>query len=523
MERLAVREGAIEKLENILGQFQSGRSLSKSRRRHIKKLQLIAFVSDNLTAIKDALIGRNIQVKEAEFEADVFIAKQDNCIVVSADGDYYFHKNIETYGKFIKKGPNISILAFKRSHILDKLELSSDQLLSLGILSGNDYADNIHSVGISSVFKWILGNTDSTETTQDLVESFASRYKVEPTNFDNAVRVFEALTETGLDSQQQDELRNRVDDMNRRYQIFAGGLDNATIPKESRTKNRTNEELTLLKLPKEKVRFTKPLLLLRPRYSYRTVTPVKRDKKSFVSVNRYTLLDESIQADTVEIGDENDVTENEKVESDSAEVTMEDSEGDQLDDSDKEVGSTIAEKPSVKGKEITSPSKPKKKLKGLHGSAQKSACDTESTADTFKRKKAKHTDFTKYIKLMDTKHPVETWLIGTIKSKLKHTDIGTDTEFRTHILDIIKGQCSSMNELIRLGQKATNYIIERIMTQEPQFRPLLNDLVGMVKNDGGNLFWSNLLIFLNNCKAEKKGEVRILNIPNHGLGTERTQ
>ncbi len=75
-----VRQSALDKLQEIADQAQEGRRLSKARRRYIKKLQLIAFVSDNAATIRDALVLNGIQVLNAAFEADVLIAQNPFCM-----------------------------------------------------------------------------------------------------------------------------------------------------------------------------------------------------------------------------------------------------------------------------------------------------------------------------------------------------------------------------------------------------------------------------------------------------------
>jgi hypothetical protein len=230
-------------------------NLSKARR-YIKKLQLIAFVSDNAATIRDALVLNGIQVLNAAFEADVLIAQNPFCMVVSGDGDYYFHQNVDTYAKFIMKGPVVSILAFKRFHILRQLDLSSQQLLALGILSGNDYGDNLPSVGITTVYKWIKERSRHT-TAQGLVTAFTTQYRVTPALFENALQVFSLLTETALTDDESTALQIRVANLSTQYETLAQVLDHTTQPLIPRTVNRTIMELEHLKLYMEKIRFSK--------------------------------------------------------------------------------------------------------------------------------------------------------------------------------------------------------------------------------------------------------------------------
>jgi hypothetical protein len=103
-------------------------------------------------------------------------------------------------------------------------------------------------------------------------------------------------------------------------------------------------------------------------------------------------------------------------------------------------------------------------------------------------------------------HPTETWLIGTLGARLKHC---TDEAFRLDILSTIKHQCSLLNELLRLAQKAVQYLIERIMIEDRPSMHLLGDLLHISKGDGGISFWERLLNFLNRRKEKQRGQVII--------------
>ena len=134
--------------------------ISASRRKRIRKEQFKAFSVDHGRDLYERLSNLNNELPEdkqfnivvADYEADVYIAKQKDAIVVSGDGDYYFHSNIDTYARFLLKGNILNfillisianstrIMIFKKKLITKKLNLNDGQLLALGILSGNDYA-----------------------------------------------------------------------------------------------------------------------------------------------------------------------------------------------------------------------------------------------------------------------------------------------------------------------------------------------------------------------------------------------
>ena len=92
---------------------------------------------ERLSHLNDELPeGKRFQIVVAEYEADVYIAKQQDAIVVSGDGDYYFHRNIDTYARFLLKGNifnfillisianSIKIMIFKKRLIMKKLDLT---------------------------------------------------------------------------------------------------------------------------------------------------------------------------------------------------------------------------------------------------------------------------------------------------------------------------------------------------------------------------------------------------------------
>jgi len=60
---------------------------------------------ERLSNLNDTLPkNKQFNIVVAKYEADVYIAQQKDAIVVSGDGDYYFHSNIDTYARFLLKG-----------------------------------------------------------------------------------------------------------------------------------------------------------------------------------------------------------------------------------------------------------------------------------------------------------------------------------------------------------------------------------------------------------------------------------
>jgi len=82
---------------------------------------------------------------DAEMEADVRIAFQENVHVISTDSDYLMHRNVVALHRLQLgvRSRKVSIVSTYRRAVLRKLNLSSDKLITLGIVSMNDYDPNV--------------------------------------------------------------------------------------------------------------------------------------------------------------------------------------------------------------------------------------------------------------------------------------------------------------------------------------------------------------------------------------------
>ena len=126
-------------------------------------------------------------------------------------------------------------------------------------------------------------------------------------------------------------------------------------------------------------------------------------------------------------------------------------------------------------------------------------------------KNRNHTDYTRLIKKLSGKHNIETWKIGVLKAKLR-TSTSSLKSFKDKVEIFIQQQASSMNKLIRLGQMALQFLIEKIMDSgNEDLMKLLNDAVGVRKGEGGISFWTKLYRYLNN-KGSKKGKEVVKNV-----------
>ena len=196
VKRLAVNERHLAKWTKAVQDPLS--PVSRSRRRYLNRLAFNCWriPGNAIDDLKARLEGKGIKCVKARFEADVYIAKQDGAVVISADGDFYFHSKIVVFGRFLKRGTRIQ--AFNKAAIREKLSVSPVHLLVLAILSGNDYADNITNIGINRVFKYIKTNKRvmANRITTSWVDTFVQEYNIQVDEFANAIKVFQKLEES---------------------------------------------------------------------------------------------------------------------------------------------------------------------------------------------------------------------------------------------------------------------------------------------------------------------------------------
>ena len=106
----------------------------------------------------------------------------------------------------------------------------------------NDYADNIPSLGITSIYKWIK-ETSRRTTAQGLVTAFSTRHQCNPALFGNALQVFSLLSETALTDDESNALQMRQSNLSNQYEILSQVLNHTTHPLIPRTKKRAFMEL----------------------------------------------------------------------------------------------------------------------------------------------------------------------------------------------------------------------------------------------------------------------------------------
>ena len=175
INRLKKQEMGLIKLEKMLDKCFSLSRIRKRQYQAVENLQLQTFnvKAEDIIYLKAGMINAGINIVEAAFEADVFIASKKNSIVISADGDFYFHKNVKTFGKFSRSG----VIAFEKDHILKSLKVSSEQLLVLGVVSGNDYSPNIAGFGIRKNYGLIKKYSSISDNFETCLEKYLKLFK----------------------------------------------------------------------------------------------------------------------------------------------------------------------------------------------------------------------------------------------------------------------------------------------------------------------------------------------------------
>ena len=153
----------------------------------------------------------NHQVLQAAGEADVHISKNSmSNIVLSNDSDFFFHRNVDVVLRPKLKKGELLCTRITRKEIQTQLEISESQLRALGVISGNDYDDNIPTFGIRSNLKILKELGESGKDAATLVESYIEEMNhcgyASPT-FDPAKSIFIEGKETLLDEEPREDVQ----------------------------------------------------------------------------------------------------------------------------------------------------------------------------------------------------------------------------------------------------------------------------------------------------------------------------
>ena len=373
------------------------------------------------------------------------------------------------------------------------------------ILSGNDYAQNIPQKGIGRIFKFIKKTTaDIADMTSEIVSRFENLNNCSG-HFKYAKDVFVSLQENDLDDNEMDIYKEKVRECNTLYDYLNSQMTDLLTKNRriERTENRSLQDLQNLAIfrgntKRDKIRFSpvsRSSERSSERYRYWSVAPAKKGENPFISVNRFTLLETTTTTDSVY---DSDAGSDASADAVSDEDAGADEDEDAIGDSDSG---------SVEDASQTTEHPKKKRRIGVFSSGDKNAGNTKGMASKNLKlveaaKNRNQTDYTRLIKKLSVKHNIETWKIGVLKAKLR-TSTSSLQSFKDEVEIFIQQQASSMNKLIRLGQMALQFLIEKIMDSgNVELMKLLNDAVGVRKGEGGISFWTKLYRYLNTNGSE---------------------
>ena len=192
--------------------------------------------------------------------------------------------------------------------ILSKLKI---QLLSLGILSGNDYSANVQQIGIGKVFTFLKNINDptvaatvaATATAPEIVLYYEQLHACIVTF---ALQVFHRLQETALTEGDLNSYNDRVTSCDTIYSQLVLARSNLLARHHVvRTDDRPLDQLRKLDIwsrsnskelaLKDRIRFSPISLKISSIFKFRSVAPakedtIKEDDSRFISINRFTLL-----------------------------------------------------------------------------------------------------------------------------------------------------------------------------------------------------------------------------------------
>ena len=558
-----------ENLDKLNGYAKKIESLSRIKKSHWMKIQSAKSACCPIPSndeISKPLQDAGVKVVVADYEADTFIAMQQNFIVVSRDSDFMFHFNGKIFAKFIVGKENVVV--FKRNEIAKALEIRSCLLPMLAVLSGSDYNSNIPTVGIKRCCKALQelqGPFDenkkklSKQEYERILRKFLAKFKVKFQqenfqSFSNGLKVFYDLQETGLDKDDDAEYQKARTEMDENYAELSQKL--AALKKERPVNQDTYSSST------SNNRYSPPAIVgdSNPRYNPRMVKPRKKDITPWRSVNRRTynpfcvLEDESVlefeAAEVLEpkkpiLGQDDEKplvpvdilnefktlkdmqnsniyleadrkmkTKYTKIwKSNNAEEEKKSSKsGDENKKAKKKKGKAVTG--AFSAKRIMQARQEKNKLEQANidvqadedGSESKKM-EREGNSEDSVRKKRNLSLYTAAMnKLAGRK--VETQTLGVLKSTL-NTKIGTASEkyLKNVIFCTIQSLVSASNDLIRRTQLAAMAILETVKTDSPEDLDLLQDMVGRSETDTGQGFWRTLLRLVRGTlnKPRKRG------------------
>lgn len=469
-----IQDKNIQKLEKFCDLF---RKVPMPMKRHYKAVQRAKVAAFNVrpmyAEIGSRLERAGITVVRAPYEADNYIARIADSYVISKDSDFYFHRNVECFAKLIGKPGKEQLVIFTKKEILEGLKINSNALTVLGVVSGNDYAENIRGHGLAKNLV-LIQRLQNAGNTKSILERYCSNFKeTHATTFTLAMDIFDRLHEDGAtavvlstsdrfnDAIASFELRS--EEIREQHRKSRTEIPGESKPKYIRfVKGHSKRSTERVLVDGKRIRPS------RQRYKPRSVCPRKSDINwTSVSLNNpFGVLDE--------VSETNPPMEPKHTKKRKAQTQAESS----------------------------SKLQPKKKLGKAVGFSKKALDTVLPPASAGATGKQLRESTKLLLKLKEC--AVITANIGVLAGKLRGYP---------EIISVIQKAVKAINQLMWLSQMATMYLIEALVDTNDAH--LLQDIVGKTSGDGGVSYARGVMRLLKNKTTRVEGAVKKLStLPN---------
>ncbi|KAI3659068.1 hypothetical protein MP638_002087 [Amoeboaphelidium occidentale] len=419
----------------------------------LKPLQKSCFriTKDHTEALRTSFESIELKTVISNYEADVAIAKiisdmnddkRNSVVVVSGDSDLIIHN-----------APLVARPCFNnKTQILKCLNISSFGLIALGILSGNDYCENIKGFGLSKVHQFIIScDADKTMTTKEIINAFTQIHGV-CNHFDIAYNVFVNHKEeqcllciTHTVQEHYEKILFKVDEFKKLY-------ENWKAEQKAAYEIRSLEQLKHLVLNGQRTRFSP---LVNAEYGRYKTKLLNKTKISSIT-------------------------------------------GPEANAKDPEETSPPSNPSKRKSKRKAYPKKPRNGKTKKTPRRKKSNMATRSTKSDKPRKTAVHTQATKDMQGLKKQYETKTWKLGTLKACLRRSSLPED--FKSTLLDRIQGVVALINRATYAAVIITELYYKQSTASKDTDDEFLIDV------GGGKQYWGNLIAFLvKPCDFGKNG------------------
>ncbi|KAF8937410.1 hypothetical protein BGZ47_009061 [Haplosporangium gracile] len=153
------RDRAYRVLVTLEDRLQTNKRIHKHHVKTVYKKLASAFswTMKDRWGFVDYMANNGYEIILCATEADVKIATdcQEVGVVVTGDSDLLFYKSVPVVWRPMGRGKSRRYLLYDKATVLNALDVTSIQLVTLAIISGNDYTGNIPTLGIETNRKLI--------------------------------------------------------------------------------------------------------------------------------------------------------------------------------------------------------------------------------------------------------------------------------------------------------------------------------------------------------------------------------